>query len=216
MPHSWGIPVVPRISPILQLPFQHTSTTGPIPRLLGNSGLEICSQLFTLSTDDRGQRPPLVLEGSFLSFQEAAFRQIGFCSGNFCLRQRIPVCLGWAGLVIPGAPWVQGPRLLPWCPSPFSLGLGAAVAKLGQQDIGPLLVQGSLALPPLRSMGPCPKAALGTQISLPRRRAFWLAAHVRFQFAGRCAARLRPGQFVDYRLPGASPHAQNPICAASG
>lgn len=97
----------------------------------------------------------------------------------------------------------RGQDLLPWCPSPFSLGLGAAVAKLGQQDIGPLLVQGSLALPPLRSMGPCPKAALGTQISLPRRRAFWLAAHVRFQFAGRCAAPARPGQFVDYRLPGA-------------
>ena len=61
----------------------------------------------------------------------------------------------------------------------------------------------TLALPPLRSMGPRPKAALGTQISLPRRRAFWPAAHPRFQFAGRTVCGLPPPRSL-------SPHAQNP------
>ena len=32
----------------------------------------LCSQLFTLPIDDRGQRCPMVLEGSFLGFQEAS------------------------------------------------------------------------------------------------------------------------------------------------
>ena len=61
-----------------------------------------------------------------------------------------------------------------------------------------LLVQGSLALPPPRSMWPHPKAALGTQISLPDRCAFGLAAHLHFRFAGRCAspAGARPEQAV--------------------
>ena len=70
--------------------------------------------------------------------------------------------------------------------------------------MGPLLVQRSLALPPLRSMEPRPKAALGTQIPLPRWRAFWLAAHLRFQLMGGARLLLQLGrEFVDYLLPGA-------------
>lgn len=53
-------------------------------------------------------------------------------------------------------------------------------------------------------MEPRPKAALGTQIPLPRWRAFWLAAHLRFQLMGGARLLLQLGrEFVDYRLPGA-------------